>query len=259
MKRKLILIAAVVLLLAGIGFLSFAPVSNCVGNNISRSQTEKYDERLEHIVTEKTRKQAVKDGDIKKDDTDTLFKPDLDRLRKDSLAYNKNVRENQSDLLINEDAYAKPSLNLESYGIFDGIYAYVNIPKIGMKLPIYLGANGTNMSYGAAHMTYTSLPLGGKRSNCVLAGHTGYIGRIFFDNIRSLTYGDEVKIKNFWKTLTYRVVKMEVCKPRESNNVFITDDRDLLTMFTCIPNGSGGFNRYYVICERKAAAQTAKQ
>ena len=55
-----------------------------------------------------------------------------------------------------------------------------------MRLPIYLGANSSNMSYGAAHMSATSLPIGGKNTNAVLAGHTGYIGRIFFDNLRNL-------------------------------------------------------------------------
>lgn len=251
MKKKLILIIAILMLLAGLGFLLFPMISNTIGSHISKAQTEKYERRVQNIVPDKSRKQAVKDGDIPEDDTETLFKPDLDRLKRDSIAYNKNVRENQATLLSSEEAYRTPVINLTNYGIYDGIYAYVSIPSIDMRLPIYLGANGENMSYGAAHMTYTSLPLGGKRSNCVLAGHTGYIGRIFFDNIRRLNYGDEVIIRNFWSTLTYKVVGTDVGKPNQSDKVYINDDRDLLTMFTCISNGSGGYDRYYVICERK--------
>ena len=66
------------------------------------------------------------------------------------------------------------------------------------------------MSYGAAHMSATSLPIGGKNTNAVLAGHTGYIGRIFFDNLRNLKIGDWVSITNYWDTLNYKVVETKV-------------------------------------------------
>ena len=99
-------------------------------------------------------------------------------------------------------------------------------------------------------MSATSLPIGGKNTNAVLAGHTGYIGRIFFDNLRNLKIGDRVSITNYWNTLNYKVVETKVNKPNESGDCYLQKDRDLLTMFTCISDGNGGFDRYYVICER---------
>lgn len=81
--------------------------------------------------------------------------------------------------MLRNDTYSQAAVNLEDYGITDGIYGYVTAETINMRLPIYLGANSSNMSYGAAHMSATSLPIGGKNTNAVLAGHTGYIGRIF--------------------------------------------------------------------------------
>lgn len=152
--------------------------------------------------------------------------------------------------MLRNDTYSQAAVNLEDYGITDGIYGYVTAETINMRLPIYLGANSSNMSYGAAHMNATSLPIGGKNTNAVLAGHTGYIGRIFFDNLRNLKIGDRVSITNYWDTLNYKVVETKVNKPSESGDCYLQKDRDLLTMFTCISDGNGGFDRYYVICER---------
>lgn len=258
MKRKILLASVIILFVAGIGFLLFSPISNFIGKLVSHSEVKEFDRIVGNVIEDKTSDLAIKDGDVNSDDgicrdkdgNTVLFRANLDKLLKDSKEYNENLRRNQTDLLVNDDAYAAPSLNLREYGIENGVYGYVKIPKIDMELPIYLGANGETMSYGAAHMTFTSLPIGGKYSNCVLAGHTGYIGRIFFDNLRLLSEGDRVSVKNYWKTLNYHVVLTEVRKPDESQSIFINDDRDLLTLFTCISNGKGGFNRYYVICER---------
>ncbi len=264
--KKLILTIAVLMLVAGVALLAFPAVSNFIGSQVSKSQTETFENRASHVIRDMTYEEAVENGIVTEDSrltggqeedktaykagTPVLFQPDLDRLRRDVAAYNAQVREDQSKLLVNEDAYAASVINLRSYGIPDGIFGYLIIPSIDMRLPVYLGAGEQNMSYGAAHMTYTTLPLGEARSNCVLAGHTDYIGRIFFDNLRFLGEGDEVTFRNYWTNLRYRVVKTEVCTPTQSQNIYISDDRDLLTLFTCIPDGKGGFNRYFVICER---------
>ena len=106
-----------------------------------------------------------------------------------------------------------------------------------MELPIYLGGNDFNMASGAAHMTCTSLPVGGNSTNCVLSGHSGYIGRIFFDYIPNLSIGDEITV--------------QIHKKDESADCYITEGRDLLTLITCVSNGRGGFDRFYLISERK--------
>lgn len=264
MWKKIVTGVAIVMLVAGIGLFMFPIVSNFIGTQIANSETEKFDSRIDSVVDDGlTYEDAYEQGKVddegylldengdRKSDNPVVFKPDLDRLYKDSVEYNENLKTNQSSLLIDDYSYVQPSLDLQSYGINDGIYGYVSAESINMKLPIYLGANDTTMSYGAAHLTYTSLPLGGKSTNTVLAGHTGYIGRIFFDNLRNLKIGDEVKLRNYWDNLTYKVAETKICKPNQSQDIFIKKDRDLLTMITCISNNSGGFDRYYVICERK--------
>lgn len=177
---------------------------------------------------------------------------DFDRLYSDSIAYNDNLKKHQHELLTNEQSYQSPALNLSSYGITNGVFGYISAPAIGLELPIYLGGNDDNMALGAAHMTYTSLPIGGESTNCVLSGHSGYIGRIFFDYIPSLSIGDEITVENYWNTLTYKVIDKRIHKKDESADCYITEGRDLLTLITCVSNGHGGFDRFYLICERKS-------
>ena len=272
--KNTILIVAIILLIAGIALLAFPTFSNFIGSKVSKAQTDTFEERAAHIIPDMTYEEAVEKGVVSEDGiflgglneggghdgadsyeeyesgARVLFGPDLDRLYDDVVAYNARVRNDQSTLLINEDAYAASVIDLRSYGITDGIFGYLIIPEIDMWLPVYLGAGDKNMSYGAAHMTYTTLPIGEERSNCVIAGHTDYIGRIFFDNLRYLNIGDEVTFRNYWTSLHYQVVKTEICAPDQSQNIYIGDDRDLLTLFTCVPNSKGDFDRYFVICER---------
>lgn len=189
MLKKILTVVAILMLVVGIGLVAFPPISNFIGTQISNGEADGFDTRVEE-AEDGSFEQAVKDGKVDKEgykvDKDgkrtskqpVVFKVDLDRLFKDSIAYNKKLESSQYEMLRN-DTYSQAAVNLEDYGITDGIYGYVTAETINMRLPIYLGANSSNMSYGAAHMSATSLPIGGKNANAVLAGHTGYIGRIF--------------------------------------------------------------------------------
>ena len=219
MIKKILTGVAIAMLVVGIGLVAFPTISNFIGTQISNGEADGFDARVEE-VEDGSFEQAVKDGKVDEEgykiDRDgkrtskqpVVFKADLDRLFNDSVAYNKKLETNQYEMLRNDPGY-------------------VTAETINMRLPIYLGANSSNMSYGAAHMSATSLPIGGKNTNAVLAGHTGYIGRIFFDNLRNLKIGDRVSITNYWDTLNYKVVETKVNKPSESSDCYLQKDRDL--------------------------------
>lgn len=263
-KNRLITVFSVILISSSIVCFLFPTVSNTVGKQIAEAEVLKFDEQTndENTVKEKTYKEALNNGDIddkgypinesgqRTSSIPLLFELDLERLYEDSVKYNEILKINQGDLLVDSYSYVNPSIDLTTYGIYNGIYGYISAPTIDMKLPLYLGASEENMSYGAAHLTYTSLPIGGESTNCVIAGHTGYVGRIFFDNIRNLKIGDEITVTNYWDTLTYKVTDTEIYKPNQSNDIFIKPNRDVLTLITCVGNGFNGFDRYYVECER---------
>ena len=278
MWKKILTVIAVILLLAGIGFLLFPPVSNYVGQKKADAIVADFDKSVENVSETVT----TEDGEVISsleeaeeagyvDDegypvtsvsyrggrnggkteygSRTVFKKDLDRLLKDSLAYNEKLLTGQGT----EDTtqYDKPVFDLKEYGIEDNIYAYISIDAINMRLPVYLGADYNILSSGAAHLYGTSLPVGDNSANCAIAGHTDYAGRIFFDNIRKLEKGDTVDVTTFWDTVEYEVIDHKVINPYESNDLLIQKDRQLLTLITCTYVSGSDFDRYLVICERK--------
>ena len=280
MKRKLFTGIAAVLLISGLMMLIAPRISNRIGEQIAHSTiddfkalkskatsdepTEKKESSEDSSANTKPKKNNAQNeyASIVQNNDRTIFEEeylsmpenstvDFDLLYSDSIAYNENLKKHQHELLTNEQSYQSPALNLSRYGITSGVYGYISAPSIGLELPIYLGGNDDNMALGAAHMTYTSLPIGGKSTNCVLSGHSGYIGRIFFDYIPSLSIGDEITVENYWNTLTYKVIDKRIHKKDESADCYITEGRDLLTLITCVSNGHGGFDRFYLICERK--------
>ena len=273
--RVILIVIASVLLVAGLALVLFPPISNHINKRIAHEKTENFEKTLTYIisdesdagtgVTKKTYAEAREAGEVddegyavdksgsRTSDAPVLFKADLDRLWRDSKAYNEELKTSQGSRFNGSgDFNGRTALDLRDYGIFNGIYGYVSAPSIDMLLPIYLGTSDSNMSYGAAHMTYTSLPIGGVDTNAVIAGHTGYVGKIFFDNLRELNIGDKVTVRNFWDTLTYEVIEKNTFKPNESAAAFIEDGEDLFTMFTCTPSTSGDFDRYFVKCRRVA-------
>ncbi len=100
--------------------------------------------------------------------------------------YNEELYRNRQTGFTSISAYQEPSLCLSDYGIDDGVFGTVCIPKLGVTLPIYLGASEENMAKGAAHLSQTSLPIGGENTNCVLAGHCGFNGADYFRYLLSV-------------------------------------------------------------------------
>ena len=87
-------------------------------------------------------------------------------------------------------------------------------------------------------------------TNCVIAGHRGFNGAIYFRNVPKLKIGDEVIITNLWETMTYTVTETQIILPNEVDQILIQEGRDMITLLTCHPYASGGRQRYLVICER---------
>lgn len=94
------------------------------------------------------------------------------------------------------------------------------------------------------------IPIGGKNTNCIIAGHRGWGGASYFRYVDKLQPGDEVIITNLWETLQYRVAEIQIIQPNEVEQILIKPGQELVTLLTCHPYASGGRQRYLVICER---------
>ena len=172
------------------------------------------------------------------------------RLFEEMQYYNKCLYSSGQSELNSKSAYEVSQFTLTNYGVPDETFGIITIPKMDVKMPLYLGASDANMANGAAVLSQTSIPIGGNNTNAVIAGHRGYGGYSYFRYIELLEEGDEVTITNLWKTMTYRVCEIRIVTPDDVDTILIQPGRDLITLLTCHPYASGGKYRYLVFCER---------
>ena len=242
MKRVFKIIACV-LLIAGLAVIAYPHVQQWLYDKNARSIADEFDEWRQEL-----REQAETEGADGMDgqEESAPYLPDLYAAMQ---AYNLDLYENGQEGFRDAWSYQEPSFDLTEWGLEDGMVGYIDIPRMNVKLPIYLGATTENMKKGAVHLSQTSLPIGGENTNCVLAAHRGYSGAAMFRDIEALEIGDEITITNLWETMTYRVVELKVIRPNETDEVLIQEGRDLVTLITCHPYRHN-YQRYVVYCER---------
>lgn len=244
MVRKIIIAIMVLVFLTGLCFFLYPYAQGALIDKEIQENAEDFHSRVEVQPTNGNNSTVIIDTT---EPTEEQLYPEL---WADMTAYNETIyAEGQSGLSCAYD-YQKPSFTLKDYGLEDEVFGVISIPAMDLNMPIFLGATEKHMADGAAHMSQTSLPIGGNNTNCVIAGHRGYGGASYFRYIEKLRIGDSVTITNLWETLEYRVVQIKIIYPNEVKEILIQENRDLLTLLTCHPYASGGKQRYLVICER---------
>lgn len=119
----------------------------------------------------------------------------------------------------------------------DGIMGYIEIPRIGVRLPIYHTTADDGLERGVGHMEGTALPVGGADTHCGLAGHRGLPSARLFTDLDQLEKGDLFYISVLGDNLVYQVDRVNVVEPHELQYMDVEPGRDLLTLVTCTPYG----------------------
>lgn len=117
----------------------------------------------------------------------------------------------------------------------DDIFGAIEIPKLKLVIPVYLGSSEEVLSKGIGQVEGSSLPLGGESTHTVLAGHRGMGTKAMFRNVDELKDGDVFYIHTMNGTLTYQVYGQKVIYPDETDSLEIQEDKDLATLLTCHP------------------------
>lgn len=225
MKRKILNIVGILFLAAGIGSLLYPEIQSYLKQKQS-------DQTVKELTQERKK---TKQGDP---------------LYQKAVRYNRKIFQEKQTGLKDVFSYRSAPIILKNE---KDTFGYIKISKMKQKLPLYLGATMENMRKGAAIMGQTSLPLGQKNSNCVIAAHRGYQGIPYFRDIEVLKTGDRVIIKNPWETLTYKVTKIKVIDPYDTDKILIRKGKDMITLLTCHPYRGHGRYRYVVYCRRRSA------
>lgn len=138
------------------------------------------------------------------------------------------------DTEILSDENYESILNLTGKGIMGSI----EIPKIGVDLPIYHGTSDDVLSNGVGHLQNSSFPVSGENTRTVLTGHRGLPNAKLFTRLDELKKDDLFYIHVGNKTLAYQIYKIEIVKKEEAPDVLgIEEGKDLATLLTCTPYG----------------------
>ncbi len=117
------------------------------------------------------------------------------------------------------------------------VMAYVDIPKIGVYLPVQHGTDADTLERAVGHVVGTSLPVGGSSTHAVLSAHSGLASSKLFSDIDQLAVGDTFYIHVLGEALAYRVDAINTVLPTDTHLLQIEEGKDYVTLVTCTPFG----------------------
>ena len=150
-------------------------------------------------------------------------------------AYNASLLERNNAYLLTEGQKAAYEQLLNVSGL--GIMGYIEIPSIDCSLPIYHGTEESVLQIAIGHLEWTSLPVGGESTHCVLSGHRGLPSAKLFTNLDKLQEGDVFLLRVLDEVLTYEVDQILIVEPQETGALRIVEGEDYCTLVTCTPYG----------------------
>ncbi len=108
---------------------------------------------------------------------------------------------------------------------------YIEIEKISLKAPIQEGTTQSVMEDYVGHFVETSKDEG----NVGLAAHNRGYKNNYFNRVKELKVGDEIKYKYKNIEKTYEITKHEIIKNTDWSNLQDTEE-NMITLITCVEN-----------------------
>ena len=212
MKNKITTILLVVAFLAGLSLLLYPSVSDYWNSLHSSQAVAAYDENIRNLNEDK-------------------YNEILSAARN----YNRILAGTGMSFVL------PPELKKQYNDVLDiggnGIMGYIEIPNINVSLPVYHGTGDDILQIAVGHLDWSSLPIGGESSHCVLSGHRGLPSAKLFTNLDKMSVGDTFMIRVLNEALTYEVDGIMIVEPYEVDSLRLEDGKDLCTLVTCTPYG----------------------
>ena len=175
-------------------------------------------------------------------DVETVYTNAIEDADDAKLAEQRRAAEEYNALLRGEAAVcaggasAPPMLYAEQLAI-GGAMCTIDIPKIGVYLPVRHGTGVETLERAVGHVVGTSLPVGGAGTHAVLSAHSGMASAKLFTDIDQLVKGDVFYIHVLGEVLAYEVDQIATVLPSDTSLLQIEDGQDLVTLVTCTPFG----------------------
>jgi sortase A len=212
MKNKLSTIILVIVFVAGLSLLLYPTVSD-YWNSLHASQAvSNYAEEVKNLNAE-----------------------EYDEMLKAAEEYNNSLLNRNTNYALSDEQREvyESTLNLNGTGIM----GYIEISAINVSLPIYHGTEDSVLQVAVGHVDWSSLPVGGESTHCVLSGHRGLPSAKLFTNLDKLVEGDTFVIRVLDEVYTYKVDQILIVEPEDVSALTIEDGKDLCTLVTCTPYG----------------------
>ena len=175
-------------------------------------------------------------------DIETVYTVAIEGTDKTELTAQRQAAEQYNAMLsgqaaITEGGALAPPLAYAEQLTVGGVMAYVDIPKIGVYLPVQHGTDADTLERAVGHVVGTSLPVGGSSTHAVLSAHSGMASSKLFSDIDQLTEGDVFYIHVLGEVLAYKVDAIHAVLPTDTSLLQIEDGKDQVTLVTCTPFG----------------------
>ena len=158
-----------------------------------------------------------------------------DQIWEEARTYNKMLAEKKNKYILSEEEYASYEKLLDITGT--GIMAEIEIPSVRVDLPVYHGMDESVLQVAAGHLEWSSFPVGGESTHCVISAHRGLPSAKLFTNLDELAEGDVFLLRTLDELLTYEVDQILIVEPEDISALHIESGKDLCTLVTCTPYG----------------------
>ena len=178
MRNKLTTILLVLAFFAGLSLLLYPTVSD-YWNSLHASQAvADYAENVRNLEAEK-----------------------YEQVLQDAKSYNQMLPYEQTTFALSEEEKEAYDALLDISGT--GVMGYIEIPTVNISLPVYHGTEDAVLQIAVGHLEWSSLPVGGESTHCVLSGHRGLPSAKLFTNLDKLVAGDKFIMRVLDEVLTY--------------------------------------------------------
>lgn len=158
-----------------------------------------------------------------------------DEMWKAAQDYNRLLAQRETAFALTDEQKAAYESLLDVSGL--GVMGYIEIPEIDCSLPIYHGTEESVLQVAVGHLEWSSLPVGGEGTHCVLSGHRGLPSAKLFTNLDKLAVGDTFLLRVLDEVLTYEVDQILIVEPEQVDALGIVPGEDYCTLVTCTPYG----------------------
>ena len=159
---------------------------------------------------------------------------ELSNQRRAAKEYNAMLR---GEAAVSTGGASAPPVDYAKQLTVGGAMCTIDIPKIGVYLPVRHGTEAETLERAVGHVVGTSLPVGGAGTHAVLSAHSGMASAKLFSDIDQLVKGDVFYIHVLGEVLAYEVDQIATVLSSDTSLLQIEDEQDLVTLVTCTPFG----------------------